>query len=152
MGWDLRTLEVTVSDRSASVFSAPRLLVAGAVLAAVAALTLAPRTIAWPARTLVLDALDHLPPWGSALLFGAGADVALNVLFFVPLGAAVALLLPLRWAPASVLVGAAVSLTVEIAQTLIPGRVPDADDVASNTLGALIGTVVVLVVRLIARR
>ncbi|WJS92175.1 VanZ family protein [Microbacterium testaceum] len=134
-----------------SIFTPARVLTAGAVLAAVVALTLAPRAIAWPARTLVLDALDHLPPSWSALVLGAGADVALNIAFFVPLGAAIALLLPLRWAPASLLLCALVSLAVEALQAGIPGRVPDAEDVVSNTIGAAIGTVVVIAVRLTAR-
>ncbi|MFJ4158299.1 VanZ family protein [Microbacterium testaceum] len=133
------------------VLTPARLVTAGAVLAAVIALTLAPRAIAWPARTLVLDALDHLPPSWSAVVFGAGADVALNVAFFVPLGAAVALLLPLRWAPASVALCALVSFAVEMLQAGIPGRVPDADDVLSNTIGAAIGTVVVIAMRVAAR-
>jgi len=134
-----------------SVFTPTRVLTAGAVLAAVAALTLAPRAIAWPARTLVLDALDHLPPSWSALVLSAGADVALNIAFFVPLGAAIALLLPLRWAPASLLLCALVSLAVETLQAGIPGRVPDAEDVVSNTIGAAIGTVVVIAIRVTAR-
>lgn len=134
-----------------SIFTPARVLTAGAVLAAVVALTLAPRAIAWPARTLVLDALDHLPPSWSALVLGASADVALNIAFFVPLGAAIALLLPLRWAPASLLLCALVSLAVETLQAGIPGRVPDAEDVVSNTIGAAIGTVVVIAVRLTAR-
>jgi len=134
-----------------SIFTPARVLTAGAVLAAVVALTLAPRAIAWPARTLVLDALDHLPPSWSALVLGASADVALNIAFFVPLGAAIALLLPLRWAPASLLLCALVSLAVETLQAGIPGRVPDAEDVVLNTIGAAIGTVVVIAVRLTAR-
>ncbi|WP_225310163.1 VanZ family protein [Microbacterium testaceum] len=133
------------------VLTPARVLIAGAVLAAVVALTLAPRALAWPARTFVLDALDGLPPSWSALLFGAGADVALNIAFFVPLGAAVAVLLPLRWAPASLVLCALVSFTVETLQAAIPGRVPDAEDVVSNTIGAAIGTVVVIVLRVTAR-
>ncbi|WP_295831093.1 VanZ family protein [uncultured Microbacterium sp.] len=133
------------------VLTPARLGVAGAVLAAVIALTLAPRAIAWPARTLVLDALDHLPPSWTAVVLGAGTDVALNVAFFVPLGAAMAVLLPLRWAPASLPLCALVSFAVEILQAGIPGRVPDADDVLSNTIGAAIGTVVVIALRVVAR-
>ena len=138
-----------MSDRP--VFTPARVLSAGAVLAAVGVLTLAPRAIARPARTVVLDALDHLPSSWRALMFGAGADVALNIAFFVPLGAALALLLPLRWSPASVLLCALVSLTVETLQAGIPGRVPDAEDVLSNTIGAAIGTVLVVAMRAAAR-
>ncbi|SDO61771.1 VanZ like family protein [Microbacterium sp. ru370.1] len=141
-----------MTERSAPLLTPARVLSATGILAVIAALTLAPRAIAGPARALALGVLDRLPsPW-TDVLFGGGTDVALNIGFFIPLGAAVALLLPLRWAPASVLMGAAVSATVEIAQTVIPGRVPDSGDVVANTAGALIGTVVVVVARLLARR
>ena len=63
-----------------------------------------------------------------------------------------AMLLPLRWSPASVLVGAAVSVGVETAQSVIPGRVPDAGDVLANSAGALVGTILVVVARLLVRR
>lgn len=139
-------------DRSAPSFTPARVLVAASVLAAVVGLTLAPRTIAWPVRSLFLDALARLPARVNDVLLGGDADTVLNVAFFVPLGIVVAMLLPLRWAPASVVLGAAVSLAVEIAQSVIPGRVPDAGDVVANTTGALIGTVVVVIVRLLARR
>ncbi|MFF7681155.1 VanZ family protein [Microbacterium sp. NPDC007973] len=141
-----------MTDRRAPLLTPARVLGATGVLAVTAALTLAPRSIAWPARSLALDVLDRLPPVWTEALFGGGIDVALNVGFFIPLGAAVALLLPLRWAPASVVLGAAVSATIEIAQTVVPGRVPDSSDVVANTAGALIGTVVVVGGRLLARR
>ena len=140
-----------MSDRSAPSPTTARILLATAVLTVVAGLTLAPRAVAWPARTLVLDALEHLPPRWNDLLLGGNADTALNIAFFVPLGAALALLLPLRWSPASVLVAAAVSLTVEVAQTVLPGRVSDPGDVVANTAGALVGTVVVVFARVMFR-
>lgn len=140
-----------MSDHSARSSTTGRVLLAGAVFAVVAGLTLAPRAIAWPARTLVLDAIDHLPPQWGDLLLGGDADTALNIAFFVPLGAALALLLPLRWAPASVLLAAAVSFTVEVAQTVLPGRVSDPNDVIANTVGALVGTVVVVFARVMVR-
>lgn len=141
-----------MTDHPAPLLTPARVLAATGVVAVIAALTLAPRAIAWPARSLALDVLDRLPSAWTGVLFGGGIDVALNVGFFIPLGAAVALLLPLRWAPASVAMGAAVSATVEVAQTVIPGRVPDPGDVVANTAGALIGTVVVVAGRLLARR
>lgn len=141
-----------MSDRPAPSLTVARVLAAAAVLATVVGLTLAPRRIAWPARTLLLEALALLPARGNDVLLGAGTDTALNVAFFVPLGMALALLLPLRWAPASVLLSAGVSLAVETAQSVIPGRVPDVGDVVANTGGALIGTVVVVVLRLLTRR
>lgn len=141
-----------MSDRPARILTTPRVLVATGVLAGIVALTLAPRTIAWPARTLLLDALAHLPARWTEVLLSGGPDLALNIAFYVPLGMALALLLPLRWSPASVVIGAVVSVIVESAQAVIPGRVPDPGDVLANTVGALVGTILVVVLRTIARR
>jgi glycopeptide antibiotics resistance protein len=64
-----------------------------------------------------------------------------NVVIFIPYGAAVFIALrnhsrPLRKA---VLLGLALSLTFEIVQIWIPGRVIATDDLLLNTLGAAIG-------------
>lgn len=140
-----------MSARPAPPFTAARVLAAAFAVAAAAGVTLAPRSWAWPARSWALEAIALLPTrWGD-LLLGGDPDRALNIAIFVPMGAAIAALLPLRWAPASVGAGFAVSCAVEFAQTAIPGRVPDVADVVANTAGALAGTVLVLVVRLIAR-
>lgn len=138
-------------DRPAPRLTPARILAATIALFSVMGLTLAPRSLAWPARTLALDALSLLPPWWSGILLGGDIDRALNVAIFLPLGAAVALVLPLRWAAASVLVGSAVSCAVEIVQSVVPGRVPDVADILANTLGTLLGTIAVIVVRLVAR-
>lgn len=140
-----------MSARPAPTFTVGRILAATFAVAAVAGLTLAPRSWAWPARSWALDAVALLPTRWADFLLGGDADRALNIAIFVPLGAAIAALLPLRWVPASVGVGFAISCAVEIAQTVIPGRVPDVADIVANTAGALVGTVLVLAVRLIAR-
>ncbi|KEP74138.1 hypothetical protein HR12_19320 [Microbacterium sp. SUBG005] len=105
MGWGSVDPEVPVTDHPAPLLTPARVLAATGVVAVIAALTLAPRAIAWPARSLALDVLERLPSAWTEVLFGGGIDVTLNVGFFIPLGAAVALLLPLRWAPASVAMG-----------------------------------------------
>ncbi len=65
------------------------------------------------------------------------ADFALNVLLFVPLGAALA------WAGergrTALGTGALLSLGIEIAQLAIPGRDSSLSDVVSNTIGSLVG-------------
>ncbi len=61
----------------------------------------------------------------------------LNTLLLVPLGAAIALLLTRRAWPIAILVGFALSATVEYAQLSIPGRVPDADRSTHDTGRAL---------------
>jgi glycopeptide antibiotics resistance protein len=71
-------------------------------------------------------------------------------MLFVPLGAAIALLFA-RWAwPFAIVAGFLLSSAVEFAQTTIPGRVPDLDDVFWNTAGGAVGVIAVTVPRLIA--
>lgn len=78
------------------------------------------------------------------------AEIILNTLLFVPLGAALALLLHRRAWPLAVIAACAVAIAVECAQGSIPGRVPDLDDVLWNSLGGAIGALVVAVPRVIA--
>ncbi|MBM3717002.1 MAG: VanZ family protein [Actinobacteria bacterium] len=95
--------------------------------------------------------MDVLPVEVMDALFVAGAETTLNVALFVPVGMAVAALLPLRWAWLAAGFGAVLSIVIETAQAAIPGRVPDVDDVLANTAGAILGTAVVILVRLVAR-
>jgi len=79
------------------------------------------------------------------------ADAILNVGFFVPLGVALAngRLSPLR----ALAIGAAVSLAVEAAQIVVPGRYATPGDVLWNGLGALAGLLAAgLAVRPVASR
>jgi len=78
------------------------------------------------------------------------ADFVLNILLFVPFGFGLEAILrrkrlPVSTAiPFSILIGAILSLSVEILQVWLPGRYPSLIDVSSNTLGTLIGSVVFL--------
>jgi len=65
------------------------------------------------------------------------ADAILNVVLFVPLGAALAL----RGTSAgrAALLGAAFSAAVELCQHLVPGRDPSPADILFNTLGTALG-------------
>jgi len=136
---------------NAPVLTPARILVAAAALAVVGALTLAPRALIRPFQERAVDAFFLVAErWGGVTL-AYNSDVVMNIALFVPLGLAVAALLPLRFAPLTVFFGAAVSLAVETAQSLIPGRVPDVDDVLHNTLGAAVGTLVVIALRLVTR-
>lgn len=124
-------------------------LLAALALLLVAALTLAPQMLVGPARAAFLD-------WANAttmpLFSGAGyAEVErlMNTAMFVPLGAALALVLPRRGWPLAVLAGLGVSAAVEYAQASIPGRIPDPADVVWNTVGGALGVLVVTAVRAI---
>jgi hypothetical protein len=72
----------------------------------------------------------------------AVADVLLNLLLFLPLGAALA---AGGFSPARcVLGGALLSALVEFAQVYVPGRYPSLGDVMSNTVGAGLGVALVM--------
>jgi hypothetical protein len=65
------------------------------------------------------------------------ADAILNLLFFAPLG--IALAYRRRAVALALATGTALSLTVELAQLVVPGRYPTFGDVVWNGLGAALG-------------
>lgn len=75
-------------------------------------------------------------------------DVVGNFVLFVPVGVALAGLLGTRTALTRIAqtagLAAALSITIEWIQRLIPGRATDIDDVIFNTLGAIAGALVVV--------
>jgi len=76
-------------------------------------------------------------------------DFVANVLAYIPLGlfATLALASPrtvLRWSPVVTIVGAALSVVLELTQYFVEGRVTSATDVCANTLGVLIGSAAAL--------
>lgn len=135
----------TMNDR---VTTGPRVIAAAVALLGVAALTLGPRAIVAPARGSFLRATEAVAAPVSALLPHASVDQILNALLFVPLGAALALLLPRRLWWVAIGGGLALSATVEYVQASIPGRVPDVDDVLWNTVGTTIGVLAMTLVGL----
>lgn len=68
-----------------------------------------------------------------------------NVLMFVPVGVFFLLLFGRRLWLVSILAGFVLTLLIEGAQLFIPGRVSDVRDLAANSLGAVIGVLVALV-------
>lgn len=144
---NIATISVAARERGGRGF---RLLAAAAVLIIVAALTLAPRALVAPVKSLFLRAMDVLSAPLMALIPYGDADRVFNTLLFIPLGATMAMLLSRRAWPLAILAGFALSAGVELFQASIPGRVPDAEDVLWNTVGGTIGVMVVIVIRLIA--
>lgn len=127
-----------------------RVLAALIAIAAVAALTLAPRWIVAPARGAFMRLMDAATeplllwiPYGEA-------ERVLNTIMFVPLGVTIALLLTRRAWPLAILAGFALSAAVEYAQASIPGRVPDPEDIVWNTVGAAVGVALVTLPRLLS--
>lgn len=92
-------------------------------------LTLTPGGGAGPPSLDTFFCLACSPRWG--------ADLVLNVLLFVPCGT---LLRGLVGPRRAITAGAGITLVVEAAQLLIPGRHPALTDLLTNTLGAALGT------------
>jgi glycopeptide antibiotics resistance protein len=77
-------------------------------------------------------------------------EFSANIVFFVPVGFLLALLLPFRRSWAAIPGGALLSACVETAQGLfLPGRVSSIGDVVSNTLGSIVGCLVAVAVRML---
>lgn len=105
------------------------------------------------------SALMHIIEW----LHGHGlpqwfvgyrkVEFAANILLFVPFGMILTLRLHRRWWLLAVVLAAAVSGAVELAQAIfLPERVPAWSDIVANTAGALIGALLVLFVWSLHRR
>lgn len=74
-----------------------------------------------------------------------------NVAIFVPLGVGIAGVMAQRGRRAvlvsTFLLGALVSLSIEVGQLFVPSRSPDIDDIIFNSLGSLLGGVLFLAFR-----
>lgn len=132
----------------------------GLLVAATAYLLLVARITLWPQNPDV--ELDGLLGWAVDTLGVLGVDggtaysvaeAAANVVMFVPYGLLLALIARpgRRWL--AVVVPALASVTIEVLQlSLLPDRVATVQDVAMNTLGAVIGVGVVVLTESRARR
>lgn len=69
-----------------------------------------------------------------------------NIVLFVPVGALFVLMLGWRRWWLAVLLGVALTVSIEAAQLVLPDRVTDPRDVVSNSIGSTIGVAIVLVV------
>jgi glycopeptide antibiotics resistance protein len=120
-----------------------------AYLAFVGWVTLTPGAYAPTQSDLVLRVLARLQGYDRlSWLTYDRAEYLANVALFIPVGLFLLLLFGTRfWWLA---VAAAITMTslIETAQRSIPGRVPDQRDVAANTMGAVAGVVVALVLTL----
>ena len=138
-----------MTDITTTRRSGIRFLVAGLVAAVITILTLAPPSIAAPARRAFMQVAVAVAEPVVRWIPAGDSEQVLNTLLFVPLGATIALLLSRRLWPIAILAGFALSASVEYAQASIPGRVPDPADVLWNTVGGAIGVLLVTVPRLI---
>jgi VanZ like family len=95
------------------------------------------------------DTLDRLHSIGiPAFVNYAFVEASANVAMFVPLGILLTLAFANRLWWATPLIGLAASASAELAQLIfLPHRFATFDDVLHNTAGAILGTLIVLVVR-----
>jgi hypothetical protein len=102
-------------------------------------------------RTLIARALGFLHRDGLPSGFGyAALEFSANILFFVPIGALVCLLLSRRVQLLAIPIGALLSGAIELSQLLLlPARFASWNDILANTLGAVIGVAIVVIVRAI---
>jgi len=125
-------------------------LAAVTVTCAVGYVTLGPPGVVAGSRSAVVDAMQALlGPWVGAAHRAPVENVA-NALLFLPVGAVAGLVLAHRGRSLPLLAGVALSVTVELGQSLLAGRVPDPVDVAANSAGAALGVCLVVLAR--ARR
>jgi D-alanyl-D-alanine carboxypeptidase len=123
-----------------------------AVLIAVACVTLGPPGAVADARRTVTALIEVLAaPWPGAV-HRAQVEVAANMLLFVPVGALAALALRRRGPVLPVLLGAGLSVLLELAQTVLPGRVPDPIDVLANSAGTVVGVALTTACLAVVRR
>jgi VanZ family protein len=121
-------------------------VVTTAYLAFVGWVTLTPATDAPTQSDLVLRVLARLQgqPHLGWLTYDR-AEYLANVALFVPVGVFLLLLFGTRYWWLAIAAALFMTSLIETAQRSIPGRVSDDRDVAANTMGAVIGVVVGLV-------
>ena len=110
----------------------------------VAYLTLRPKVAPDSTFDAVRAAIAWLDVRGVPVTYNQ-VEAGANVVMFAPFGVLAGLLARRRWPV--VLAGAAISAGIEATQALfLPTRVATVQDVAMNTLGALVGVAVLVVV------
>jgi glycopeptide antibiotics resistance protein len=75
-------------------------------------------------------------------------EFSANVVMFLPVGVLLLLLMGRRGWWAAILTGFVLSVAIEAAQLLLPGRVSDIRDLVANSLGTALGVLLALVITL----
>jgi glycopeptide antibiotics resistance protein len=111
--------------------------------------------VGWLTLTPQSSFTHSSPLWSLAELFArysatewltfARLEFLANIAMFVPLGLFLVLLLGRAQWWLAMICGLVLTLAIEFAQQFIAGRVSDPRDLVANTLGALLGTVLALV-------
>ncbi|MGA7205496.1 MAG: VanZ family protein [Specibacter sp.] len=122
---------------------------------ALAALVFWPSPVDRPIDGVLMNVIQWLHSHGLPQWFVGYRKVefAANIAMFIPFGIILGLRLPRRRWWLAVVLAAALSGAVELAQALfLPDRVPAWSDIVANTSGALIGALLVVVFRSMRRR
>jgi glycopeptide antibiotics resistance protein len=118
-------------------------------LAFVGWITLTPGHDAPTSSAFVQRVLDKLQSYDRlAWLTDTRAEFLANVALFAPVGLFLLLLVGTRYWWVAAAVAFAMTNAIELAQRAIPGRVADERDIAANTLGAMVGIAVGVVLTL----
>lgn len=124
-------------------------LVTGAYLVFVGWLTLTPQPIGPDQQQLIVRLLDGLHRRGYAESIDYNRlEFLANVGLFVPVGMFLLLLFGTGGWWLAAIGSFGLTAFIETAQTQIPGRVSDERDLVANTVGAIIGIVIALVLTL----
>ena len=120
-----------------------------AYLVFVAWLTLTPSDVAPTSSDLIQRVLNRLQGYDElAWLTYDRAEFLANIALFVPIGVFLLLLVGTRFWWVAAGLAFVMTSAIETAQRSIPGRVPDERDLFANTVGALIGIAVAIVLTL----
>lgn len=110
-----------------------------------ALLTLTPARVEKSAPNLLDLVLSSAHRLGWESLDFTRLEIIANVLVFVPIGILAFILVPRHLWPLALLVGPALSLSIEVFQRLVlPNRAATLTDVVANSGGALIGVVLAM--------
>ncbi|WP_311244544.1 VanZ family protein [Microbacterium sp. WCS2018Hpa-23] len=135
-----------------TLFPPPRRLTRGIALAlsipffaGLALLTLTPSRVEQSMPNLLDLVLSATHRLGWEWLDFTRLEIIANVLVFVPVGILAFVLVPRRFWPLAVVLGPALSLSIEVAQRVaLPHRAATVTDVIANSGGALIGVFVAI--------
>ena len=120
-----------------------------AYLVFVAWLTLTPGDVAPISSDFVERVLNRLQGYDDlAWLTYNRAEFLANIALFVPIGVFLLLLVGTRFWWVAAGLAFVMTSAIETAQRSIPGRVPDERDLFANTLGALVGIALAIVLTL----
>ncbi|GAA1525386.1 glycopeptide antibiotics resistance protein [Agromyces terreus] len=91
--------------------------------------------------------------WTSPITWSTGyfAEIAFNVMLFIPVGVLAALLLHRRRWPLALFAGFAFTAGIELVQLVLPDRVSDPRDLVLNTIGSTVGVGLVMAARGVRR-